>query len=117
MEFKIKDVDLLEVFSFRWEKIAILATLLLLSTVLSENERKGPVGVNDEYSVKILGFPMGVFGLYEESGILPGNELNNLNKWFLIGIVANSIFWYAVSCGMYFAYNQYTGKGKLGEVQ
>ncbi|MEK6953607.1 MAG: hypothetical protein AABX01_01255, partial [Candidatus Micrarchaeota archaeon] len=112
MELKFKDFDVAEFFMPRAVKIAIMVSLLILTTVLVEKESAGGTETIG-YSVNKLGFPAQVYGLYNEGGIVIGKDLNELNKGFLYGSAINIAFWYLFACLVFFAYGRLTGRGKL----
>ncbi|MFH1750048.1 MAG: hypothetical protein ABH863_00035 [Candidatus Micrarchaeota archaeon] len=115
MEMKFKDFDAAEFLMPRAGKIAILVSLLLVSTVLIE-QRQCAGSETVGFCVNKLGFPASAYGLYGESDLVQGSELNNFNKMFLFGAAINIIFWYFAACIAVYAYSRFTGKGKLGEV-
>jgi hypothetical protein len=116
MELKMADFNLVEFIMPKADKIAVLITLLIISTPLFLTTFHGGSGATS-YSFTQLGFPMAAYALFEESGLITGAELNNLNKLLVIGFVVDLIFWYVIACLVLYAYGLFTGKGKLGEVQ
>ncbi|HLC47923.1 MAG TPA: hypothetical protein VJI13_02515 [Candidatus Norongarragalinales archaeon] len=116
MDMKFIDFDAVEFVMPRPGKLAVMVSLLLISTVLSVQQQCGGVG-NATYCVDKLGFPASVYGLYKEGDLVLGKDLNDLNKGFLFGIAANIIFYYILACLFLYAYGRFTGKGKLGEIQ
>ncbi len=118
MELKSMDLDLMDFFMPRADKIALLITTMILSTVLFVTPE---CIVNNEdsslnYCYNKLGFPFGNYALYNKSDLILGNDLNNLNKGFLFGFAGNITFWYLVSCLSVYGYGIFTGKRKYGEV-
>jgi hypothetical protein len=115
MELKSLDFDFLDFFKPSAMKVALFITLLIAITPLST--QYNTVGVEPhKISYRQLGFPAGAYAFYEESGLIIGEDLNNLNKIIAIGFVEDVVFWYVVACIAIFAYNRFTGKGKLGEI-
>jgi hypothetical protein len=98
-------------------KIALALTLLILSTVLSVNRFGGTNGTLS-YSYEQLGFPASNFVIFNNnSDLILAKDANNLFLNAAMGLIANLVFWYLVSCLAIFALGRFTGKGKLGEVQ
>ncbi len=115
MEMKWQDFDLAEFLRPRPEKIAAMVTLLIITTPLFINTVCAGTE-NISHCVDQAGFPMPLYGMFKESDLLVGKDANNYFKLFVIGFLADLVFWYVVSCLLIFAYGRFTGKGKLGEI-
>ncbi|MFH1257757.1 MAG: hypothetical protein ABIG96_05740 [Candidatus Micrarchaeota archaeon] len=115
VDLKALDFDFAEFVSPRTEKIALLVTLMIVVSFLMVSEHEVGEGVS-LVKFKQMGFPYGIYANYEESGLVMGEDLNNLNKIFLFGFAMDLLIWYGISCLLIYAYKRFTGKGRLGEV-
>lgn len=97
-------------------KVALMITLLLISSFLYAPEKCAGKD-STSFCFKRLGFPMGIYALYNESDTPVGKDLNNLNKGFLLGAAVDVVFWYVIACILEYAYVRYGGNGKIKEAE